>query len=344
MTRLLVKACGAMTTLQDMGRVGYQRFGLSPAGAMDPTALALANALVGNPPGTAAIELALLGAQLLVEDGDARIAVAGPGCQLEVDGTRIPPLSGHTARAGQSVSVGALRAGMYAYLAVAGGFDIRPSLGSLSLHLRAGLGGLDGRPIKAGDVLPLRRSEISGPELELHIEPPGDTGPIRVVLGPQDHLFTPAGIEAFLGSEYKITGAADRMGYRLSGPPIEHASGFNIISDGIVAGSIQVPGTREPIVMLADRQTTGGYPKIATIASADLGRFVQMRPGTGVRFTAIGRAEAVSLARARRQQLQALVARIRPAATGRLDSERLLDLNLAGDAVDAHDGRPWKPA
>jgi biotin-dependent carboxylase-like uncharacterized protein len=233
------------------------------------------------------------------------------------------------------VRVGALRSGMYAYVAVAGGFDIAPTLGSVSVHVRAAIGGLDGRPFKAGDVLHLRTADVQGPELEAPAPPPAAQAPIRVVLGPQDDLFTAEGVQTLLACEYTITNAADRMGCRLAGPPIEHARGFNIVSDGVVAGSIQVPGTREPIVMLADRQTTGGYPKIATVARADLPRFVQMRPGAKVRFAAIDRSEAVSLLHAEKQRLARLLAQIRPAGPGGLDSERLLELNLAGDAVDA---------
>jgi biotin-dependent carboxylase-like uncharacterized protein len=335
MTRLVIKSCGALTTLQDAGRRGYQRYGLSNAGAMDRTALAIANALVGNKPDEAAIEFAVFGGELVVEGGELRVALAGADCPLDINGEPVPVLTSRRVAAGSTIRIGAARAGVFAYLAVAGSFDVAPMLGSVSVHLRTGVGGVDGTPLKVGDELPLRAHEIDGPDLELTANPSSAPGPIRVVLGPQDDLFSQAGIETMLGSEYQITTEADRMGYRLSGPKIAHADGFNIVSDGIATGSVQVPGTGVPIVLLADRQTTGGYPKIATIVRADLGRFVQLRPGSKVRFAAVTLQDAVALARADARRIESLIAAVRPTGLDRLDSARLLGLNLAGEAVDA---------
>jgi biotin-dependent carboxylase-like uncharacterized protein len=342
MTRLVVKSCGVLTTLQDGGRKGYQRYGLSNAGAMDRTALAIANALVGNTPDEAAIEFAVFGGELAVEGGEVRVAIAGADCPLDIDGEPVPALTGRRVAAGSTIRIGAARVGVFAYLAVAGSFDVAPMLGSVSVHLRTGVGGLDGTPLKASNVLPLRPHQVEGPDLELAANPDPAPGPIRVVLGPQDDLFSKDGIETLLSSEYQITAEADRMGYRLSGPKIAHADGFNIVSDGIVTGSVQVPGTGVPIVLLADRQTTGGYPKIATIVRADLGRFAQMRPGSKVRFAAVTLQEAVALARADARRTESLMAAIRPASLDRLDSARLLGLNLAGEAVDASASEPSK--
>ncbi|MFM9850198.1 MAG: biotin-dependent carboxyltransferase family protein [Hyphomicrobiaceae bacterium] len=342
MTRLVIKTCGALTTLQDAGRRGYQRYGLSNAGAMDRTSLAIANALVGNKADVAVIEFAVFGGELVVEGGVARIAMAGADCPLDIDGEPVPALTSRRVAAGGSIRIGAARAGVFAYLAVAGSFDVAPMLGSVSVHLRAHVGGLNGAPLKAGDALQLRTGQIEGPDLELAVNPDPGPGPIRVVLGPQDDLFARAGIETLLSSEYQITVEADRMGYRLSGPKIGHADGYNIVSDGIVTGSVQVPGTGEPIVLLADRQTTGGYPKIATIVRADLSRFVQMRPGSKVRFAVVTLQEAVALARSDVRRMENLIGAIRPAGLNRLDSARLLGLNLAGEAVDAAAGGPSK--
>jgi biotin-dependent carboxylase-like uncharacterized protein len=342
MTRIVIKTCGALTTLQDAGRKGYQRYGLSNAGAMDRTALTIANTLVGNKPDEAAIEFAVFGGELLIESGEARIAMAGADCPLDIDGEPVPALTSRRVAAGSTIRIGAARAGVFAYLAVGGSFDVAPMLGSISVHLRTGVGGLDGTPLKAGDVLPLRAHQVEGPDLELAANPGPPPGPIRIVLGPQDDLFSRAGIETLLSSEYQITAEADRMGYRLSGPTIAHADGFNIVSDGIVTGSVQVPGTGVPIVLLADRQTTGGYPKIATIVRADLARFVQLRPGSKVRFAAVTLQEAVALARSDAKRTESLIAAIRPAGLDRLDSARLLGLNLAGEAVDAAAGGPSK--
>jgi biotin-dependent carboxylase-like uncharacterized protein len=229
-----------------------------------------------------------------------------------------------------------MQAGVYAYLAVEGSFDVPPQLGSRSLHQRARLGGFQGRALLPGDSLPL--GEPGAPELPRRRLPPTPlhrSQPIRVVLGPQDDYFTAAGIETLLSAEFSVTQEADRMGYRLTGPRIEHAAGYNIVSDGIVAGSIQVPGSGEPIVMMADRQTTGGYPKIATVISADLRVIAQRRPGDPVRFAASPMAEAQELARERARLVASLPAEMREAREGLPPLEELLSLNLAGAAVDA---------
>ena len=336
MRALVVEACGPGTSLQDGGRVGYQRYGVASSGAMDRLALAAANALVGNPAGAAAIEFTLLGGRFTAEGGPVRVAVAGAPSGLALDGQAVPSSATLTVQPGQVLAVGAMRAGVYAYLAVAGGFDLPPQLGSLSLHQRAALGGFHGRTLQAGDRLPLRPAP-DGPALTLPPVPlPGDQA-IRAVLGPQDDLFTARGIETFRTAAFRVSQQADRMGYRLAGPAIEHAAGYNIVSDGIVWGSVQVPGSGEPICMMADRQTTGGYPKIATVASADLRVLAQRRPGDPVRFEAVGIEAAQRLARERAAEIAALPAALTPLR--RVPTiEELLAHNLAGAAVDALSG------
>lgn len=335
MTELIVQSAGPATSLQDAGRFGWQRFGVGPAGAMDRLSLALANVLVGNQPGQAAMEFALAGGRLQVAGGSARVALAGAESALKIDGQRLAPLTSVTVRDGQTIELAAARAGIFFYLAVAGGFAIAPTLGSLSLHLRAGLGGLDGRPLRAGDRLPLAAADPSGPELVLPELPLTQEGPIRVVLGPQDDHFTAAGIATLTSDEYVISEQSDRMGMRLTGPAIEHsARGFNIVSDGIPTGGMQVPGNGQPLILLADRQTTGGYPKIATVISWDLPRLAQSRPGTRLRFAVVERAEAVRIARTADAAFRALVAKVRPAGLA-LDSSALLSVNLIDGVVDA---------
>ena len=233
------------------------------------------------------------------------------------------------------MTIGAAQAGVFAYLAAAGGFDLPPALGSLSLHPRAGLGGLGGRPLRPGDELPLLGSPPDGPELTLPPVPLDREAPIRVVLGPQDDHFDEETVAAFLSTDYAVSQEADRMGYRLSGPAIPHRSGFNIVSDGIVAGSVQVPGSGVPIVMMADHQTTGGYPKIATVVSADLRLLAQRRVGDLVRFAAISVEAAHGLARSRATLVRNLATAARPVLGGLPDSEALLALNLAGHATNA---------
>jgi biotin-dependent carboxylase-like uncharacterized protein len=336
MTALVVTSCGPMTSLQDFGRIGWQRHGVANSGALDRLALAAANALVGNPADTAAVEFMLLGGTFTLDGGSARVAVAGAPCAVRLDGAAMTPMTSLTMHTGQTLAVETVQAGVYAYLAIAGGVALEPQQGSLSLHARAGIGGFAGRPLQAGDHLPLRAAEA----------PPGDEhrldplslepdAPIRAVLGPQADYFTDAGIETFLSQTYRVSPQADRMGYRLSGPKIEHAGDYNIVSDGIVAGSVQVPGSGEPIVMMADRQTTGGYPKIATVISADLRVIAQRRPGAPVRFQAVNIEEAQRLARERGRFLAEL--RVGRRGGGVPSTEDLLGLNLAGAVVDAHD-------
>lgn len=336
MTVLAVGSCGPMTGLQDGGRDGWQRYGVARSGAMDRLALAAANALVGNAASVAAIEFVLFGGEFKLESDLARLAIAGASSDVRLDGTPIRLMTTFTIRHGQTLTIGALRKGVYAYLAVAGGFLVEPQLGSLSLHARAGIGGLDGRPLRSGDRLSLCRNEVETAddrELDpISLEP---DAPIRVVLGPQDDYFTPAGIDTFLSATYRVSSEADRMGYRLTGDRIEHALGYNIVSDGIVDGSVQVPGGGEPIVMMADRQTTGGYPKIATVISADFRVIAQRRPGASIRFQAVEIAEAQRLARDAARIASGLPSRIRRRTGGLPRNEDLLDLNLAGSAVDA---------
>ena len=339
MSALVVTTCGAMTSLQDFGRFGWQRHGVSNSGAMDRLALATANVLVGNARDAAGIEFMLLGGTFTLAGGSARVAVAGAPCAITFDGNPAPHTTSLTLRDGQTLTIGPAQAGVFVYMAVAGGFALPAQLGSLSLHARARIGGLKGRALQAGDRLALHRDEApQQTELMLDPVPIEPTAAIRVVLGPQDDYFSEAGRHAFLSSSYVVSQQADRMGYRLTGPRIAHALGYNIVSDGIVAGSVQVPGSGEPIVMMADRQTTGGYPKIATVISPDLRVLAHRRPGAPVRFAAIDGAEATRLARERARVLSTLSSRGRPVA-GRLpQNEDLLAQNLAGAAVDALGG------
>ncbi len=334
MISLEVKACGPMTSLQDHGRAGYQRFGVSPSGAMDFRSLAVANALVGNPPDAAGIEFVNLGGAFTCAGGDMRIALVGADCTLTIDGAQIPAQTSVLLKEGQTAQVGHARSGTFAYLAVAGGFAVEPQLGSLSFHLRSRLGGLNGSPLKAGDRLPCDAGAQAGEPMHLPVDLRGGEDPIRVMLGPQDDYFTPGAIDTFLSEEFTVSPQADRMGFQLTGPRIEHAKGFNIVSDGIVTGHIQIPGSGQPIVLMRDRQTAGGYPKIATVISADLDRFAQLRPGSPVRFRAVDRTEAVAAARAYRDWIAALPGALVPVRFD-LTTEHLLSVNLIGGAVDA---------
>lgn len=334
---LTVVEAGPLTTVQDLGRRGWQRFGISASGAMDGPALQLANALVGNAPGEAGVEVGLTGGSFACEAESCRVALAG-GFALQIDGEAADPYCGHLLRRGSRLVIGRAAAGMWGYLAVAGGFEIAPTLGSCSTHTRSGLGGVDGGPLRAGARLPLRRPAVAEDEPARLLPPalrPAYEGPVRVVFGPQEDRFTAAGKQTLLTAEYRVSAQSDRMGYRLDGPAIAHAGGFNIISDGIANGSIQVPGSGRPIVLLADRQSTGGYPKIATVIQADLPRLAQRRPGEVVRFEAVSVeaaeelaiASAAAIAGASRGFLAAV------AAGTELSAERLLAVNLISGVV-----------
>jgi biotin-dependent carboxylase-like uncharacterized protein len=303
---------------------------------MDPLALAAANALVGNEADAAAIEFMLLGGTFVCEGGSARVAVAGATCAIDVDGQPVFSDATILLAAGQTLTLGPMRAGVYSYLAVGGGMAVRPQLGSVSLHQRAGLGGYCGRALQAGDSIPLNLAHPSdGPLVMLPPVPLQPEVAVRAVLGPQDDHFTERGLATLLSSAYTISQDADRMGYRLTGAKVEHSAGYNIVSDGIVSGSVQVPGSGEPIVMMADRQTTGGYPKIATVISADLRLIAQRRPGDAVRFLAVDMAQAQDAARERARLVGALPGRVIQVRAGLPPIEELLSLNLAGAAVDA---------
>ncbi|WP_323748835.1 5-oxoprolinase subunit C family protein [Chelatococcus asaccharovorans] len=339
MSALMMRDCGPATSLQDGGRYGYQRFGVSPAGAMDRLALAAANVLVGNGAETGAVEFMAQGGSLICEGGPLLVSLAGGGATLSVQGHPVAPFTSTLVREGDRLTVSPCRTGLFAYLAVAGGFDVAPELGSIALHRRSGMGGMVGRPLAAGDRLPCAAAGHVAPQVLIDGLTDGLSradGPIRVVLGPQDDYFAPDTIARFLGECYRVSARIDRMGYQLEGPALIAARGHNIVSDGIVCGHVQVPGHGQPIVLMRDRQTTGGYPKIATVISADLDRLAQCVPGSEVTFRAIAHEEAVRLARQYRARIAALASRLKPAQPD-LDSRRLLGLNLISGVVDARD-------
>lgn len=328
MTELRVAVPGGALTLQDLGRPGYGRYGVSESGAMDGLALRIANRLVGNAEGEACIEFALIGGTFEARDGSCRVAVAGGDFEVTVEEHALGPYRAIDLAPGGRIVVGPAQSGVYGYLAVAGGFDIEPVLGSRSVHVRSRIGGT---PLWAGTSLTLRRAfPPAGPALCLdRAFWPASDGPVRVVWGPQDDLFTERAKADFLRGPYRATIQSDRMGYRLEGPPIEHAGDFNIVSDGIVLGSIQVPGSQQPIVLLADRQTTGGYPKIATVVPPDIRRVVQRGFGSPFHFAAVSLDAADTILRAEQAALDVLWTQIAaPTVIDLLSSERLLGLNL----------------
>jgi antagonist of KipI len=298
---LVVVEPGLLTTVQDLGRPGYQRLGIPPSGPFDRPAFVLANRLVGNPDGAAGLELTLRGPRLEARR-ECLVAVTGAEMPVTVNDQAAPAWTALRLRPGDVLAFRMVTAGCRGYLAVAGGIDVPPALGSRATYLRGRLGGVEGRPLQKGDALPVGPPP---PGIQEGRSVPPDRRPAcpaevecRVVLGPQDDRFTANGITAFLEGPYEVTPQADRMGYRLKGPAIAHARGHDIISDGIPLGGIQVPGEGQPIVLLVDRQTTGGYTKIATVIGPDIARIGQTRPGQRIRFRRVGLAEAHAALRA----------------------------------------------
>jgi len=289
---------GMLTTVQDLGRYGYQRYGVPVAGAMDQFALRAANLLVGNPPDAAALEITMTGPTLRATD-KCLIAVTGADLALRLNNWEMPPWMAILVRQGWIIEFGGRRTGCRAYLAVAGGIKVTPVIGSRSTYLSGGFGGFEGRALRQNDLIPLSGASFHSLSLAGRSFPPdlipnySQAPEIRVVLGPQDDYFTDEGIATFLSSEYQVSPASDRMGYRLRGPEIAHQGRADIISDGIALGSVQVPADRQPIVMMADHQTVGGYPKIATVISADIPLLAQCLPNqSAVTFEAVSVGEA----------------------------------------------------
>lgn len=289
---------GVLTTVQDAGRTGHQAQGFNVSGVMDRRAYRLGNYLVGNYTDEAVLEMSAVGGTFLFLESNY-IAITGADMGATIEGLPAPMYETVFVRAGDTLAFGAAKTGMYTYIAFSGGLDIAPVLGSRSTNLKCALGGFSGRKLKAGDILPFRMplDELGG--LRIQHLPREDYGKneahIRVVLGPQDDYFTEQGIRTFLSAPYRITENTDRMGCKLDGSAIEYKSKVDIISDGIVFGSVQVPPNGLPIVMLADRQTTGGYAKIATVISSDLPLLVQRKFGDTVYFEAISEKAAEKL-------------------------------------------------
>jgi biotin-dependent carboxylase-like uncharacterized protein len=292
---------GLLTTVQDRGRFGYQKFGVPVSGAVDEIALRVANVLVGNPQGAAALEVTALGPQLRFLT-DAVVALAGAEVEADLDGRPVSWYKSFRIRARQALDMRTCTRGLRAYLAVAGGIDVPVLLGSRSTCLVARFGGFRGRALATGDGLAV--GPPSAPLLDLaEREVPEGWRPrhgasvvLRVVMGPQDDAFTEEGLRTFLESVYRVSPNADRMGYRLDGAAIAHKGSADILSDWVPLGGVQVPGDGKPIILLADRQTTGGYTKIATVIKPDISLVAQLRPGDTLVFQAVPVAEAQAVA------------------------------------------------
>ena len=340
MSKLVISAIGPASSVQDGGRHGAQRYGLTQSGAMDALALAAANGLAGNAHFAAAIEIGPFGAAFTAREGAVRVALTGASRTADISGRAVAVGTSMTLADGETLTLGFARGGSFSYLAIEGAIAGEPMFGSLAVNARAGLGSPFPRPLQAGDEL--QTATASG-AAERRIDLPAVVAdaPIRVVMGPQDDEFGDA-TKLFLDGEWKVSATSDRMGYRLEGPTIKHLHGHNIVTDGTVNGSIQVPGNGQPIALMMDRNTSGGYPKIATVITADFGRFAQIPAGKGFRFAAVSIAEAQAEARKFWKLLRTLPGRVKPIENFDLNIEALQDANVAGAAVSAIDAGTWQ--
>ncbi len=315
---------GTLTSIQDLGRAGYQKFGISVGGAMDPFALRIANLLLGNEEGDAALEITMSGASLLFEE-DATIALCGGDLSPQIDERPVPEWRPVRVRRGSTVQFGESRRGCRAYLSVAGGLDVPCVLGSRSTYLRAGIGGFGGRSLRAGDVLRFRggttRADAANrnwprlPEGRPFVALPWSVSPdllpeygsrplIRAMQGRQVAWFTEESCSQFFSAEFEVTASSDRMGYRLTGPRLTPVEPRELISEAVAAGTVQVPADGNPIILMADRATIGGYAKIAQVATVDLPVLAQTKPGDILRFKEISVEEAQNLYRLREDDIQ----------------------------------------
>jgi antagonist of KipI len=283
---------GLFTTVQDLGRRGYQSYGVGIAGALDPFALSAANLLTGNPESAAGLEITLQGPTLRFHR-ETIFALAGADLEPRLDGSPIPNWTCVLAPSGSVLSFKGRKIGVRAYLAVSGGIDVPLVMESRSTYLLGRFGGMEGRPIKTQDQLPLfapaeNYRQLAGRVFPKDSLPPYQRNPtLRVVSGPFEEFFSEEGKEAFLSTPYTITAQSDRMGYRLQGTPISRQKKGELITCGLANGSIQVPPNGQPILLLVDRQTIGGYPIIAAMIHADLPLVAQSAPGDELRFTAV---------------------------------------------------------
>ena len=337
---LRVLRAGPGATIQDGGRHGYQRYGVTPAGPMDWVAFRTANSALGNGR-AAAVEVSVGGLEVLCEGAPLALAYAGGAFLWRRDGVLLPQAARLLLEPGKTLAARAGDCGAFAYLAVAGGFETPVTMGSRATHTRSAMGGIEGRMLQAGDVLPAASTEKhDGVNFEATIDAPWlarEPDPFRVVPGPQDDYFTRETLSAFFEGQFTLTPEADRMAYRFDGPEIAHAGGYDIVSDAIALGAIQIAGDKKPLVLMADRQPTGGYPKLGHVARADISKLAQMRPGETCRFRAVSVAAARAALLRHEDEIATTQQRLCPLRR-ELASERLFEANLIGGVVDPLDG------
>lgn len=324
---------GIFDTIQDLGRFGFQQYGMPVSGAMDSYALRFGNRLLGNKEDEAGIEITTPRLSLEVLNQTA-ISITGANFNPTINNFPTPMWEAIEVKKGDIISFNQIKNGCRSYLLVAGGIDIPIILGSKSTYVRGKIGGLKGRPLKKADIINKGSSnqelqDIIGRKVPVNNLPTyHEENKIRVILGPQDDHFTKDGLHTFLNSFYEITANSDRMGYRLKGPKIKSKNGSDIITDGIPLGSIQVPLDGMPIVMLADRQITGGYAKIATVISVDIDKFAQMKPGNKMKFTQVNLEEAHRFLQEREENITDLQFEKKETAKLKSDNTRIFKVKI----------------
>lgn len=297
---------GWLTTVQDLGRHGYQQYGVPVSGAMDRQACVVANRLVGNVDEAAVLEITLQGPELHFHD-DAVVAVTGADLSPSLNGLGLPLWTSVPVKQGSRLTFGRRRAGARSYLAIAGGIAVPVMLGSRSTHVSSGTGGVQGRALRAGDALVGGRLSVRtttiGRALPEPLRPVYAPAPtLRILAGPQNRSFADGALDVLTSHPYRLTSHSDRMGYRLDGPTLDTAT-EQWISGGTATGALQIPKDGRPILLMADRQTTGGYPIIAVVISADLHLAAQLLPGDTIRFRLTSLPEAQAILRAQRKAL-----------------------------------------
>lgn len=292
-----VLATGPLTTVQDLGRPGLAALGVGQSGAADTAALRLANRLVGNPEDRAGLEITFGGLEVRARGG-LYVALAGAPCPMTVDGRQVAPYAPEWLPDGATLRLAAPACGLRSYLAVRGGIDVPPVLGSRATDTLAGLGP---SPLAPGDQVPVGVPAASMPGVDLATVRRPEHGEVRlrVVLGPRDDWFTPAALHALLAEPYEVTAESNRVGMRLAGPALERSREGELPSEGMVCGALQVPPSGQPTLFLADHPVTGGYPVIATVVAGDIGLAAQARPGQLLRFIPTNRLEGGLSARPR---------------------------------------------
>ena len=335
-----ILSAGPGVTLQDGGRRGLLRFGVTPAGPMDVGAYAAVLMAAEAAIGAAAIEVSLGGVELAAEGETIGLAIAGGAFDIRLDGVSLPAACALALSPGARLSIRAGAGGAWCYVAPFAVVDLPLVLGSLATHVRSRLGPFGGRALQAGDALPLIALR-SPPKEPLQILAPWlipglapGAAPLRALPGPQDDYFSSAAETLFYETQWRVSPRCDRMAYRLDGAALDHARGHDIVSDGVARGAVQIPGDGAPLVLMADRQPTGGYPKIAHVIAADLDALAQLRPGEPVRFSRATHGEAVDARRTRAAQFSAGVA-LTPMLRRDVDASVLASVNLIDGVVDA---------